>query len=302
MTFAAGVLRYPDLFPARLAGDPAGGESFVVDLPGGPYAVECLSRGQYEAMAGRYGDWRADPNADPAVTIRVFAADVGDFLNPCVPGWEYELEQDSTPETLRHAGLQFVARLERGSRIKGAVWTSFDGGGEFIGAIENTLRPLVANQLLMSGGLLLHSCGIVINGRCITFVGHSGAGKSTIAGMALERGHKVLSDDLNFIARKGAAWVSSRMPFAGDHQGSADPEEFPIAAIVRLRQGTENLLEPLSPGDGFSLLFSSSPFVNVDAHQAGRLEATVEAILDSIPGWTLTFRKDSTVWPMIEAL
>lgn len=46
----------------------------------------------------------------------------------------------------------------------------------------------------------LHASTIEIGGRCIAFTGDSGAGKSTIAAVLTGRGHRLVSDDVTFIA------------------------------------------------------------------------------------------------------
>lgn len=51
--------------------------------------------------------------------------------------------------------------------------------------------------LLQQRGLLpLHCSGIVVEGGCIAFVGHSGIGKSSLAGAFLKRGYPILTDDI----------------------------------------------------------------------------------------------------------
>jgi hypothetical protein len=302
MSFASGFVRYPDLFPARNAGARWGDESFSVNLPGGPYRVDGLSRSQVRAMEQRYANWKTVTDDDPAVSIEVFCAEPSDFHDPQGPSLEYVVDLDPGPSALRIAALHFMARIERREPGFAAVWTSEDEGDEFIAVIENVLRPLVAHRALSTGGMLLHSSGIVIDGRCLLFVGHSGAGKSTIAGLALDRGHKVLSDDMNCLLPGNEGWTSYVMPFAGDHQGKAERTEFPVAAIFRLEKGPENSIEPLSEASCFSLLLSSAPFVNTDPHQVDLLERTIRNLVDSLSRWHLTFKKDSSVWPIIESL
>jgi hypothetical protein len=55
--------------------------------------------------------------------------------------------------------------------------------------------------LLQQRGLLpLHCSGIVVEGGCIAFVGHSGIGKSSLAGAFLKRGYHILTDDILVIS------------------------------------------------------------------------------------------------------
>ena len=55
--------------------------------------------------------------------------------------------------------------------------------------------------LLQQRGLLpLHCSGIEAQGGCIAFVGHSGIGKSSLAGAFLKRGYPILTDDILVIS------------------------------------------------------------------------------------------------------
>ncbi|MBI2212296.1 MAG: hypothetical protein HYU52_01505 [Acidobacteria bacterium] len=301
-TFGAQFLRYPDLFPARAGGERWGDASFVVDLPGGPYRVNGLSPEQYAAMAERYDGYQAEPSIVASFESELFASDSSDFLGVPHPQWEYSLELESTPAGLRVAGLDFMARIGFDSGTGGAVWTSEGRQSHFIGVIENFLRVAAAHRIAASGAALIHSSGVSVAGKCVLFVGHSGAGKSTIASLAAARGHEVLSDDLNVVSRGERGWQAIRMPFAGDFQSTACRNEFPLAAIVRLRKGPDHALAPLLQGECFSLLLSSAPFVNADANRVSALEDTLLRLVSDVPAWTLTFRRDEGLWPIIESL
>lgn len=69
------------------------------------------------------------------------------------------------------------------------------------GASERNVRLFLLGSafgaLLHQRGLLpLHANAIEIDGRAIGFLGHSGAGKSTIAAWFHDRGHPILADDV----------------------------------------------------------------------------------------------------------
>ena len=49
MSFGARFLAFPDLFPARRAGEPWGDREVALDLPGGPYLISGLSAVQAAA-------------------------------------------------------------------------------------------------------------------------------------------------------------------------------------------------------------------------------------------------------------
>ena len=80
------------------------------------------------------------------------------------------------------------------------------GGSEILidpvpGCSERNIRLFLLGSAL--GGILhqrgllpLHANAIEIDGRAVAFMGHSGAGKSTMAAWFLDRGYRVLADDV----------------------------------------------------------------------------------------------------------
>lgn len=80
------------------------------------------------------------------------------------------------------------------------------GGREIVvdpvpGSSERNIRLFLLGSAL--GGILhqrgllpLHANAIEVDGRAIAFMGHSGAGKSTMAAWFLDRGYRVLADDV----------------------------------------------------------------------------------------------------------
>lgn len=116
--------------------------------------------------------------------------------------------------------------------IEGGVVISIDGvaryailGGERIivdaepGAPGRNVRLYLLGSamgmLLHQRGLLpLHANAVEIGGRAVAFMGHSGAGKSTIAAWFHDRGHSVISDDVCVVrfAPDGRAMTGRGLP------------------------------------------------------------------------------------------
>ena len=94
--------------------------------------------------------------------------------------------------------------------------------------------------LLQQRGLLpLHCSGIVVEGGCIAFVGHSGIGKSSLAGAFLKRGYPILTDDILVISL-----VSDGTPLA--YPGYPQLKLWPDT-ISKLGEARQSLL-PIRPG------------------------------------------------------
>jgi hypothetical protein len=218
-----------------------------------------------------------------AVGLKRSAA--GDFLPRDVRGWEYGLDCDHALRAVCLAGLGIMGRLDWRPALGGILWTPEDGGALFPGIFENFLRVLVAYRLLELGGVILHSAGVVRGGGAYLFLGRSGAGKSTVARLSLDRGAEVLSDDLNALlpAAAGRAAAGSqvhKLPFTGDLGGRrAARPPVPLAALVRLEKHTRDECRPLSRAEALACMLTCSPFVNADPHRRGHLETVLLALL-----------------------
>ena len=58
------------------------------------------------------------------------------------------------------------------------------------------LGPVLAVLLHQRGRLVLHASGVALDGCAVAFLGGSGWGKSTLAGLLHRRGHRFLTDDV----------------------------------------------------------------------------------------------------------
>lgn len=107
-----------------------------------------------------------------------------------------------------------------------------------------TDQVLLARLLAERQGCFLHSCGIVLDGAGVLFVGESGAGKST-AMSQFAAVAEPLCDDRNIVrvwpdgVRVHGTWSHGTVPVV-----SADSA--PLRAICFLRQAPENHVRPIT--------------------------------------------------------
>lgn len=303
-SFGETFLTFPALFPGRRSGETRGQEELLLDLPGGPFLFSGLGAGQRRDLEERFGAFLAQrpPRASrPAVETRVFAVPAEEFRPLDVRGWEYRLEIDPAPESVRFAGLGLMGRLEWSPALAGGLWTAAVSGETFLGAFENYLRVLAAYRLVEMGGALLHSAAVVSGDSAWVFFGASGAGKTTVARLSEATGRAVLSDDLNALWKRGGRTRVAQVPFAGDF-GRAAPRRRsrPLARLLRLRQGEDHGLRPLTPSEALAALVACSPFVNGDPHRSGALLTALQALAEEVPADELTFRRDDGFWALVE--
>ena len=159
--------------------------------------------------------------------------------------WVYVLETSPDPAEKQVRQISFVSADHTRSEIfNGELGRQvYEKGG--LGAL--TLAPtdqiLLARLLADRDGCYLHSDGVNMDGKGFLFVGHSGAGKSTIARQLADKS-EILCDD-RMIVRKWADgwrihgnWSHGTMPLvsAGDA---------PISAVFFLEQADENRIVPV---------------------------------------------------------
>ncbi|PYQ55620.1 MAG: hypothetical protein DMF53_27700 [Acidobacteria bacterium] len=302
MSFGAGFLRHPDLFPARRAGEPWGDRALALDVAGGPYLLSGLTTAQEEALRRRFGSLCGPAEANGTAT-QVFRAPATDFLAIDTRGWEYTLDLDPAPDALQVAGLHLMARLGWTPALAGALWTPEPAGEEWTSVCENYLRLLTAYRLLEEGGALLHSAGVSDGEWAWLLLGPSGAGKTTASRLCLEGGGTVLSDDLNAVLFHEGTARLRKLPFTGDlGERAGGPESVPLRAVLRLAQGEEEGLRPLSPAAALASLVAAAPFVNCDPFRRETLLAVLERLARAVPAWEVTFSREGGLWAMVKTI
>jgi hypothetical protein len=168
-----------------------------------------------------------------------------------------------------------------------------------------TLLPtdqiLLARLLADRQGLILHAAGMAIDGQGLLFVGHSGAGKSTMVTLLGDWG-QILCDDRVILRR----WPEGFHIHGTWHHGdvpTVSPDSAPLRAILLLEQAPENRLELLSDRGALAGLlpsFAVKPLVT-----AGWWEKTLDVIaliVREIPVYRLRFEKSGRVRAVLEEL
>jgi hypothetical protein len=301
MSFASRFLTDPTSVRALSAGQPWGDSALCLDLPGGPYSVECLSPLQATAAKERLAPLCVPAESNPNVRVQVLRTNPEQFRAAVeFDRKEYTFDIDRRAKSIRVAGLGFFGHFELDHAKPARLCLSDPDRLVGNGVLENFLRVVLAYRLLQAGGLLLHSAAVVKDGRAYIFIGRSGAGKSTISRMGLTAGLDVLSDDMNALVPEGGRYWAEKLPFAGDLGQTAKPKgRYPVAGIYRLGQGAHNAIERLSSARAMAALLACAPFVNADPHRSERLAANIERLLGSVPVSELMFNLDGGVWELL---
>jgi len=120
--------------------------------------------------------------------------------------------------------------------------------------LDAFLRSLISFLLLRSGGFMLHSAGLVKNGKVHLFLGKSGAGKSTLSKLAAAAGAEVISDEINLLRFEKGKFRACGSPFWGEMRADGRPGSWPLGGIHLLGKARKNSLSACKGGEALNLL------------------------------------------------
>jgi hypothetical protein len=106
----------------------------------------------------------------------------------------------------------------------------------------------------------IHASSLIYNGMAVLCLGESGTGKSTHTRLWNNciKGTSLLNDDSPFVKVEGERIMAYGSPWSGKTHCYHN-EGYPVAAFVRLWQAPENIIERLSPIEGYAALHPSAP-------------------------------------------
>jgi hypothetical protein len=293
----------PDLAFHASTALPAGRQTLALTVGGIGVRLSGLTSGQRATLEERYGIFCADGGAAPALTLEITNVQRDGFLKVARPSEYYRVETRWEGEVLLACSYEWAGWLDR-SRGRGGLAlarVTEEDPRAFDRSMENFLRIVYAHAVIPSGGFLLHSAGLVRDGRAYLFFGPSGSGKTTVTTLSPEA--LVLSDDLTMILRSGTGeYRACSVPFRGLFAPRPESDEsWPVAGFFRLIQASEDRLEPVRGARAIGELVGSLPFVTERSEIAGDVIDTIAAAASRVPVFRLHFRKDRTFWRLIEA-
>ena len=189
---------------------------------------------------------------------------------PASENWQLAFKT-SGPTTYYRDGNSWIVYTQFSSEARPHLVAAFDDNdragkiydlapAESSGMLPFPLRyplceVLMADLLSKEDGLILHASGISSDGSGKVFVGESGAGKTTIAKLFLERdGSMLLNDDRIIIRKKKNGYLMYGTPWHGELT-QVSSQNVPLEKIFILNQARENRLIPLTPSQTATALF-----------------------------------------------
>ena len=294
----------PTLLDRLDAVEPWGEEAVTLEIPGGPYAFRGLDAESRQQAIERFSPVvRVVPSLTPGAILTDVRRVAPGAFRPAPDGRNlFEFNLSSRIDQIELVGWRLAARLTFARRYRGIL--GLDRAQNLIGRgdLENYLRFLAAYSLLSQGGFLLHSSCAVYRDQAYLFIGRSGAGKTTIATMALDAGMSVLSDDMNAIV-PGSPPTVHKLPFAGTLGPTMTASGcYPLRAICWLHKGMSIQLETMTAARAVSRLAVCAPYVNADPFRVGRLLESLQDLLLNIPLHSLTIPRDVNVLALFEKI
>ncbi|MBN2437085.1 MAG: radical SAM protein [Deltaproteobacteria bacterium] len=149
---------------------------------------------------------------------------------------------------------------------------------------------LLARALADRQACFLHAAGVVINGKGLLFVGHSGAGKTTAAKMLRKQG-EVLCDD-RIIVRRWPDGLCIHGTWSHGDLADISAASAPLSAILFLEKADVNRLIPVAKGIETARLlvqYPVKPLVTADWWE--KILALIEHMARDVPAYRLQFDK-----------
>ncbi|MGQ0713299.1 MAG: hypothetical protein ACT4PJ_06155 [Gemmatimonadaceae bacterium] len=163
------------------------------------------------------------------------------------------------------------------------------GGGDAV-RIGYPVDELLMCRLLMgAGAVIVHGAAVEYDGRALLFVGHSGAGKSTISALAQECGARVLSDDRTILRVAAAGVTAWGTPWHGSHRAGS-PTAQPLDGIFLLVQAARDDVRPLAPTEAAGELLVRLIHPGASRQQFETLVGRVADVVSQVPVFELRFR------------
>lgn len=168
----------------------------------------------------------------------------------------------------------------------------------------NFLRWFLPRKLIEKKSFILHSsCVLDKNNRAHFFLGHSGAGKTTLSSLSSPR--KILGDDMNIITIENGKVLARAGAIGGAMKPEVDYDSsFEVASFNWIVQSTDNSRKLLNKSAGKLKIIASITNIFWDLMPDKDINFLLESVSylnKKLPVYELSFQKNSSFWSLIES-
>lgn len=217
-------------------------------------------------------------------------------LNYSLEYWCDESSQDCFYENNVIIQRDFIAKII-GNKILLITNDTIDDG------FHNFLRWFLSEKLISNGLFVVHSsCILGLDEKAYLFLGHSGAGKTTMTKLSSPR--KILGDDMNILHIKNNQVRVSAGAIGGQFLSDIGYENsVPVAGIYWLNQSNENEIIPLEQITANQKLIASFANLNWPAlteNQIKTLMSFSQKVVKNVPFYNLFFLPTTDIWKLLD--
>jgi hypothetical protein len=274
--------------------------ALTIEFAGSRYRFGGLNPEQAELVRSRFEALLCREETRPDVDVDVhYEPNPGAFMRRPPGPVEYRIGVVYREAAIAVAGIGFTANIDR-TPFRAQMQTCLMDEW-FLDGFENLFRVIACYRLFQGGALVMHSGAFTDRGRGFLFCGRSGAGKTTLCGLAAELDLPILSDELNAVIPAGNTFELAAMPFAGDFGGVPKRHPpYPLTGLLGLAHGANPSVDGCSKAEAVSRIVASCPYINADPTLVDTLTSRATTLIGRVPLKILSFAKDSRFWSVLD--
>lgn len=228
------------------------------------------------------------------------------------PDWQVTVSHEAGLTPAAQPAIEHVGPLTRFHVESFAGWIDLDRRQALVQTPSLDLAPAAVERTVAYAcmqalprqrhSLLLHAAGILWQGRGLVVSGHSGAGKTTVARLALGYGEP-FNDEMVIVDLSGAQPMLLSTPFLGrktpPELAQRSPRAAPATALLLLAQAPSFELTPLAPAEAVIELLRTDIAAVERVASAAAWMATVDRLVQAVPAYRLRFRPTVEIWDFL---